>query len=134
MAESQTNGDAAIEERRKELAKLKRPELDAAAKSAGIDNPDEIKNAEEVIQTIIDAEADARARAEAESQRAERDRNPRYSREDLIANPRFAGARRHNVVGALSTTDQEEFTAKQAEKLVSDFLARKDTTRKEVAA
>jgi hypothetical protein len=134
MAESQTNGDAAVEERRKALTKLKRPEADAEARGVGIEDPDTLDNIEAVVEAIIEKEAEIAATEAAAAEAAEKDRNPRFTREQLLANPRaITGYRRHFVAGALAGTEQAQFTKAQATKLVKDFLGQKDTTREAVS-
>lgn len=131
MSDSQTNGDGGVDERRKALSKLKRPELDSEAKGVGIENPGEdFGNVEEVIEAILEKEAEIAAEAEAVKEAEAQERNPRYSREELLANARaITGKRRHFVAGALAGTEQEQFTKLQATKLVKDFMGQKDTTR-----
>lgn len=130
MSESASNGDNAVEERRKALAKLKRPELDAEATGVGVEKPDEIGNAEEVIEAILAKEADQAATEAAAAEAAERETNPHYTREELVENARaITGYRSHFVVGALSGTEQKKFTKAEATKLVKDFMGKPDNTR-----
>lgn len=70
-----------------------------------------------------------RQRAEGEQQQQE---ERRYSRDELLANPRRAGARtRHEVAGALHGGTREELTEAQARKAVEDFRRHRDETPRE---
>lgn len=130
MSDSAPNGDAAVEERRKALAKLKRPELDAEAAGVGVEKPDEIGNADEVIEAVLAKEADNAAAEAAAAEAAERETNPRYNREELLENARaITGYRHHFVAGALEGTDKSKFTKAEATKLVKDFMGKPDNTR-----
>lgn len=137
MSDAQTNGG--VEERRKALAKLKRPELDAEASGVGVEQPEEIGNAEEVVEAILSKEAEAAkvaAEAAAAEEAAAAARTPSFNREELLEHARgITGYRRHLVAGALTLADEdtESFTKAEATALVKRYLKRKDDTREAVS-
>ena len=64
-------------------------------------------------------------KGQGKSEKSEKAEEPRFTRNELLANARsLTGYRRHMVAGALSGTTQQTFTKTAARKLVESFARR----------
>lgn len=85
--------------------KLSREELNAKASELGVENPEDLKNAE-LVEAAIEA-------AEAE---------PRFSRDEVLDHARtLTGFSRNHMVGALHGNDRKTFTKAEATKIAERF-------------